>query len=143
MSFDFLHDPFHSSECPIAYQDDFMDLEERWTSYRRQDFLVAFFGAVLFPSPSGIVSFVVLPLMGALPHGTSFIPALLSETNRSLSLCREASRSRLGCYVHMLQLWFCSHLSVIAIDQPMGFMSRNRVQASVALDLPFLGDTDG
>ena len=43
----------------------------------------------------------------------------------------------------MLQLWFCSHLSVIARDQPMGFVDRNRVWATVALDFPFSGDTDG
>ena len=48
-------------------------------------------------------------------------------------------RGRLGCCVHLLQLWFCSHLSVIAGDQPEGFAIRNRVQAIVVLDLPFLG----
>ena len=140
MSFDFLYDRFHSLECLVSYRDDFVDLEERWTSYRRHAFLVAFFGAVLFPSSSGAVNFVVLPLVSALPHGTSFIPALLCETIRSLSLCREVDRGRLGCCVHMLQLWFYSHLSVIDRDQPMGFGSRNRVRATVALDLPFSGD---
>ena len=35
MSFDFLNDRFHSLECPVGYQDDFVDLEEWWTSYRR------------------------------------------------------------------------------------------------------------
>jgi len=104
---------------------------------------VAFFGTVIFPSSSRAISFVVLPLVSALPHSTSFILALLSETIRSLSLCREADRGRLGYYVHMLQLWFCSHLSVIYKDQPIGFVSRNRVRATIALDLPFSGDTDG
>ena len=104
MSFEFLHVRFHLSECPIGYQDDFVDLEERCASYRRQAFLVAFFGVVLFLSPSGAISFSILPLVSALPHGTSSIPALLSETIRSLSLCWEASRGRLGCCVHMLQL---------------------------------------
>ena len=99
--------------------------------------MVAFFGVMLFPSPSGVVSFSILPLVSALPHGTSFIPVLLSETMSSLSLCREIGRGRLGCYVHMLQLWFCSYLSAIARDQPMGFVSRNRVLATVTLDLPF------
>ena len=33
LSFDFLYDQFHSLECPIGYRDDFVDLEERWTSY--------------------------------------------------------------------------------------------------------------
>ena len=93
-----------------------MDLEEQWTFYWLQAFLVTFFGAVLFPSSSGAVSFAVLPLVCALPHGISFIPPLLSETIRSLSLCREIGKGRLGCHVHMLQLWFCSHLSVIARD---------------------------
>ena len=143
MSFDFLYDRFHSLECFVGYRDDFMDLEERWTSYRRQAFLVAFFGAVLFPSSSGVVSFSVLPLVSALPHSIYFIPALLSETIRSLSLCQETRRGRLGCYVYMLQLWFCNHLSVIARDQPVGFMSRNRVWVTVALDLPFSRDTEG
>ena len=81
--------------------------------------------------------------MSALPHGTSFIPALRSETIRSLFLCQETGRGRLGCYVHLLQLWFCSHLSVIPRDQLVGFMSRNRVWATVVLDLPFSGDTKG
>ena len=35
MSFDFLYERFHSLECPIGYRDDFIDLEERWTSYQR------------------------------------------------------------------------------------------------------------
>ena len=87
MSFDFLYDWFHPLECPIGYQDDFVDLEEKRTSYRRQAFLVAFFGAVLFPSSPGAVSFDVLPLVSALLHGTSFIPALLFETIRPFSLC--------------------------------------------------------
>ena len=86
MSFDFLYDRFHPLECPIGYRDDFVDLEW-WTSYRHQAFLVAFFGVVLFPSSSGVVSFVVLSLMSAVPHGTSFIPTLLFEMIRSLSLC--------------------------------------------------------
>ena len=77
---------------------------------------MAFFGAVLFPSSLEAVNFAILRLVSALPHGTSFIPALLFETIRSLSLCQETSRGRLGCCVQMLQLWFCSHLSVIARD---------------------------
>ena len=143
MSFEFLYDQFHLLQCLIGYRDGFVDLGEWQASYRCQAFLVAFFGAMLFPSPSGAVGFAVLPLMSALPHGTSFIPALLFETFRSLSLCWEAGRGRLGCCVHMLQLWFCSHLSVIAKDQPMGFVSRNRVRAIVSLNLPFARDTDG
>ena len=43
------------------------------------EFLVAFFGVVLFLSSSGAISFVVLPLVSALPHGTSFIRALLGR----------------------------------------------------------------
>ena len=102
-----------------------------------------FFGAVLFPSSLGAISFAILPLVSALPHGTSFILALLSKTIRSLSLCQEAGRGRLCYCVHMLQLWFCSHLSAIARDQLVGFVSRNRVWATVALDLPFSRDTKG
>ena len=120
-----------------------MELEERWTSYRHQAFLVAFFGVVLFRSSFKAVSLAVLPLMSALPHGISFILAPLSKTIRSLSLCRETGRGRLGCCVYMLQLWFCSHLSVITKDQPVGFVSRNGVRATVVLDLPFVGDTKG
>ena len=116
MSFNFLYGWFRPLECPVGYQDDFVDLEEWWTSYQRQAFLVAFFGAVLFPSSSRAVNFAVLPLVSALPHGTSFIPALLCETIRSLSLCQETNRCKLGCYVHLLQLWFYNHLSVIARD---------------------------
>ena len=104
---------------------------------------MAFFGTVLFPSPSGAISFAILPLVSAFPHGTSFIPALLSETIRSLSLCRKAGKGKLGYCVHMLQLWFCSHLCVIARDQPMGFVDRNRVRDTVFLDLPFSGDING
>ena len=120
-----------------------MDLEEQWKSYRCKAFLMAFFGVVLFPSSSRVISFVILPLVCALPHGTSFILTLLSKTIRSLSLYQETGRGRLGCYVHMLQLWFCSHLNVITKDQPMGFMSRNKVWAIVVLDLPFSGDIKG
>ena len=116
MSFEFLYDWFHLSECPVGYRDDFVDLEEQWSSYRRQAFLVAFFGTVLFLSPLGAINFSVLPLVSVLPHGFSFILALLSETIRSLSLCREIGRGRLGGCVHMLQLWFYSNLSVIARD---------------------------
>ena len=63
---------------------------------------MAFFGTVLFPSPSGAISFAVLPLVSALPHGTSFIPASLPKTIGLLSLCQETNGGRLGCYVHML-----------------------------------------
>ena len=79
-----------------------------------------FFGAMLFPSPSRAISFVVLPLVNVLPHGFCFIPALLSKTIRSLSLCRETGR-----------------------DQPMGFVHRNRVRSTVFLDLPFSDDING
>ena len=143
MSSNFLYDWFHSLECLFSYRDDFVDLEEWWTSYRRQAFLVAFFGTVLFLSLLGAFSFAVFPLISALPHGISFVPTLLFETNRSLSLCQETSRSRLGCCVHLLQLWFCSRLSVIARDQPKGFAIRSRVQATIVLDLPFSGDIEG
>ena len=51
--------------------------------------MVAFFGSMLFPSQPGSISFQVLPLVSTLPHSTSFVPSLLSETIRSLSLCRE------------------------------------------------------
>ena len=102
-----------------------------------------FFNTVLFPSQSGSISFVVLPLVSTLPHSTSFIPALLSKTVRSISLCCETGNGRLGCCVHLLQLWFCSHLSVIARVKPMGFLRRNKVKLTVALDLPFTGDTNG
>ena len=82
---------------------------------------------VLFPSSLRVVSLVVLPLVSALPHHISFIPALLSETIWFLSLCWETGRGRLGYCVYMLQLWLCSHLSVIARDKFVGFVSRNGV----------------
>ena len=104
---------------------------------------MAIFGAMLFPSPSRAISFSILPLVSVLPHGTSFIHALLSETVRSLSLCQKTGKGKLGCCVHILQLWFCSHLSVIARDQLIGFMSRNKVRTTISLDPPFSGDTDG
>ena len=71
---------------------------------------------VLFPSSSGAISFAVLPLVSALLDGIFFIPTLLSEMIGSLSLCWKTGRGRLSCCVHMLLLWFCSHLSVIAKD---------------------------
>ena len=52
MSFEFLYDQFQLPECSVGYQDDFVNLEERWALYRWQAFLVAFFGTMLFPSPS-------------------------------------------------------------------------------------------
>ena len=139
MSFDFLHDWFHSLECLVGYRDDFVDLEEWWTSYWHRAFLVAFSGAMLFPPSSRAVSLIILPLVSALTYGISFISTLLSKTIRFLSLCWETGKGRLGCCVHMLLLWFCSHLSVIAKDQPVDSVSRNRVRATVALDLPFSG----
>ena len=142
MSFKFLHDRFQLPKCLVSYRDNFVDLEERWAFYQCQAFLVAFLGAVLFPSSSRAINFSILPLVSALPHGTTFIFALLSKTIRSLSLCRETIRGRLGCCVHMLQLWFY-HLSVIVRDQPMGFVRRNKFQSTVFLNLPFSSDTDG
>ena len=114
MPFDFLFDWFRSTKCPVAYWEDFVDLKEHWVSYRCQAFMVAFFGTVLFPSQLGSISFAILPLVSTLPHSISFVPALLFETVRSLSLCCETGSGRLGCCVHLLQLWFCSHLSMIA-----------------------------
>lgn len=116
-----------------------MDLEERWASYRRQ----TFFGAVLFPLSLEVIIFEILSLVNVLPHGFSFIATLLFKTVRSLSLCREIGRGRLGCCIHMLQLWYYSHLSVIARDQSMGFVGRNRIRATMALDIAFFGDIDG
>ena len=92
---------------------------------------------VLFPSSLRVVSLAVLPLVSALPQHISFILALLSKTIWFLSLCGETGRGSLGCYVYMLQLWLCSHLSVIARDKFVGFVSRNGVQATVVLYLPF------
>ena len=143
MSFDFLHDWFHSLECLVGYRDDFVELEEWWTSYWHRAFLVAFSGAMLFPPSSRAVSLIILPLVSALTYGIFFISTLLSKTIRFLSLCWETGKGRLNCCVHLLQLWFYSHLSVIARDQPVGFVSRNRVQATLVLDLPFSGDAEG
>ena len=36
----------------------------------------------------------------------------------SLSLCQGTGMGRLGCCVHLLQLWFYSHLSVITRNWP-------------------------
>jgi len=72
---------------------------------------------------------------------TYFIPFLLSETIWSLSLCREMGSGRLGCCVHLLQLWFCSHLSVISRAQLVGFLRKNRFKITVDLNLPFIKDT--
>ena len=78
-----------SLECPVGYQYDFMELKERWTSYRRQAFLVAFFGVVLFPSPSGAVNFAVIPLVSALLMAPfSFLLYFL----RPLGLCLRVGR---------------------------------------------------
>ena len=50
---------------------------------------------------------------------------------------------RLGYCVHLLQLWFCIHLSVIARDQLKVFAIKSRVQAIIVLDLPLFGDIEG
>ena len=118
-----------------------MDLEEHSTFYRQQAFMVAFFGSVLFPSQSGSISFAILPLVSTLPYSTSFIPSLLFKTIRSLSLCCEMGSGRLSCCVHLLQLWFCSHLCVISRAQLAGFLRRNRVTIIVALYLLFTRGT--
>lgn len=88
MPFDFLLNRFGLVKRPVAYQEDFMNLEEYWVFYKCQAFMVAFFGIVLFPSQSCSISFAILPLVSTLPHSTSFIPFFLSKTIRSLSLCR-------------------------------------------------------
>jgi len=80
-------------------------------------------------------------MVSTLPHSTSFILSLLFETIQSLSLCHEMGSGRLRCCVHLLQLWFCSHMSAISRTQPMGFLKRNKVKITVALNLPFTGDT--
>ena len=92
---------------------------------------------------SGSISFAVLPLVSTLPNSTSFIPFILSKTIRFLSLCRETGSGRLGCCMHLLQLWFYSHLSVIFRAQSVRFLRKNRIKITVALDLPFNGDTAG
>jgi len=103
--------------------------------------MVAFFGIVLCPSQSGSISFAILPLVSALPRSTSFIPFLLFETIQSLSLCRETGSGMLGCYVNLLQLWFYIYLNVISSAQPAGFLRKNGVKITVALDFPFAGDS--
>ena len=118
-----------------------MDLEEFWTICRCQAFVVAFFGLVSFLSQSGSISLVVLPWVSTLPHSTSFIPSLLSETIQSLSLFREMGSGRLGYCVHLLQLWFYSHLSVIYKAQLVRFLRKNRVKIIAAFDHPFTRDT--
>ena len=76
-----------------------------------------------------------------LPNNISFIPTFLFETVRSFFfVCRVVGRGRLRFYVHMLQLWFCSHMSVFFRDQAIVFMKRNRVKITVSIDLPFIGD---
>ena len=79
--------------------------------------------------------------MSTLPHNTSFIPSLLFKTIRSFSLCREAGSGRLHYSVHMLQLWFCSHISLFYRVEPIGFLRKNRVKITVAIDLPLMCDT--
>ena len=138
---DFIIFQFSLAECPIAYRGDFVDIKEHWTFYRHQAFMVAFFGSVLFPSQSGSISFAVLPLVSTLPHNTSFIPFLLSKANQSLSLCHEMGSVWLSYCVHLLQLWFCSHLCVISRAQLARFLRRNRLTITVALDLPFTRGT--
>ena len=139
ISWDFLFFRFGKAECLATYRGDFMDLEEHWIFYRCQAFIMAFFGSMLVLSQSGSINFSVLPLVSTLPHSTSFIPYLFSETIRSLSLCCETSSSRLGCCVHLLQLWFCSHLSVVSIAQPTRFLRKNRVKITWPLIFLSLG----
>jgi len=100
--FNFLLCWFGEVECPATYRGDFVDLEEHWTFYRRQTFMVAFFGSMLFPFQLGSISFAVLPLVSTLPHNTSYIPSLIFETIRSLSLCRETGSGKHGCCVDLL-----------------------------------------
>ena len=105
--------------------------------------MVAFFGSVLFPSQSGFISFTVLPWRVLCLIALLFIPPILFKTIRSLSLCCEMGSGRLGCCVHLLQLWFCSYLSVISRAQPARFLRKNSVKIIVAYDLPFIKDTAG
>lgn len=135
LSLDFLTFQFSLAECLVAYRRDFQDLRECWTFYRFQAFVIAFFSFILFPSQLGSISFTILPLVSTLPYSTSFISSLISETIQSFSLCQEVGSGRHCCYVHMLQLWFSSHISAISRARPVGFLRKSRIKITVAIDL--------
>ena len=65
---DFLICRFNLVKCPTGYKGDFVGLEEHWTFYRCQDFVIAFFNLVLFPSQLGSINFAVLPPVSTFPH---------------------------------------------------------------------------
>ena len=43
--------------------------------------------------------------------------------------------------MNMLQLWFYSHMSLFSRVEPVGFLRKNRVKITIAIDLPFMCDT--
>ena len=102
--------------------------------------MIASFSLMLFPSQLGSTRFTVFPLVSTFPHSTSFIPSLISKTIQSISLCREVRSGRLYC-VNMLQLWFYSHMSLFSRVEPVGFLRKNRVKITIAIDLPLMCDT--
>jgi hypothetical protein len=84
---------FSRSQCLQDYIGDFINGSQGWEELRIKAFKLAFSGIILFPSSAGRIDLGVVPLVDSLSEDLSIVPALVSETVRSLSYCRSHGAS--------------------------------------------------
>ena len=70
---------------------------------------LAIYGMVIFPRALQYVEIVLVDLVEQLEHEVNVVPAILAETFRSLSYCRQTGGGRfIGC-MQLLHIWMKSH----------------------------------
>ena len=72
----------------------------------------------------------------------SIVPALVSETVRSLSYCRIHGTSVPMFCALLFQLWFCSHLCYFYELQTFFYFERSMIMHSKGIDLLFEGSSE-
>ncbi|KAL1156429.1 hypothetical protein V6Z11_A08G091800 [Gossypium hirsutum] len=79
-------------------------------SRKRVDaFSLSLYSLIIFPKALGHINEVVSDLFDRLDKGTTPVPAILTETFRSLNACRRAGEGRfIGC-AQLLLAWFHNH----------------------------------
>ena len=77
------------------------------------------------------------------PYGDlSIVPALVSETVRSLSYCRiHGTNVPMFCAL-LFQLWFCSHLCYFYELQTFFYFERSMIMHLKGIDLLFEGSSE-
>jgi hypothetical protein len=89
------------------------------------------------PSSTDRIDLGVVPLVDNLSGVLSIVPAIVSETMRSLSYCRIYGASMPMFYAQLFQLWFCSHLHYFYELQTSFYFERSTIRQSKGIDLPF------